>query len=90
MTCATCEGKGRVPDHSGNFPDRPGVTAGPFVEMMECPDCCGHTEPVPIICPECGLVNVMPSIFASGVPISGPCPVCEYQLYFAVPDKVPE
>lgn len=40
-TCTTCEGTGRVPDTSGNFPDRPGVMAGPFVDYTECPKCNG-------------------------------------------------
>lgn len=39
--CSACEGTGRVPDNSGNFPDRPGVTAGPCVEWSECPKCNG-------------------------------------------------
>ena len=39
--CSACDGTGRVPDHSGNFPDRPGVTAGPCVEYTECPKCNG-------------------------------------------------
>lgn len=39
--CSACEGTGRVPDNSGNFPDRPGVTAGPCQEWIECPKCNG-------------------------------------------------
>ena len=39
--CSACDGTGRVPDNSGNFPDRPGVNAGPFVDYMECPKCNG-------------------------------------------------
>jgi hypothetical protein len=39
--CHDCDGSGRVPDNSGNFPDRPGVNAGPFIEYMECPTCNG-------------------------------------------------
>lgn len=40
--CGDCEGAGRVPDNSGNFPDRPGVIAGPRIEWMECPTCNGR------------------------------------------------
>lgn len=82
MTCETCRGRGVVHDPVSDTP-------GPGHFNMECPDCCGHTGPVPIICPECGLVNVTPTIFASGTPISGPCPVCEYQLYFTAPKMPP-
>lgn len=39
--CDTCQGDGCVEDRSGNFPGRPGVNAGPFIEYMECPTCCG-------------------------------------------------
>jgi hypothetical protein len=39
--CSACEGEGRVIDTSGNFPDKPGVNAGPFIEYMECPACNG-------------------------------------------------
>lgn len=39
--CESCEGDGSVPDNSGNFPDRPGVNAGPTIEYMECPMCNG-------------------------------------------------
>lgn len=39
--CSACEGTGRVPDNSGNFPDRPGVAAGACQEWTECPKCNG-------------------------------------------------
>ncbi len=45
--CDTCDGDGWVPDHSGNFPERPGVTAGPFIEKMECPACQGTGNATP-------------------------------------------
>lgn len=40
-TCEICQGDGWVPDRSGNFPERPGVMAGPFIDPMECPACDG-------------------------------------------------
>lgn len=58
--CDTCDGDGWVPDRSGNFPDHPGVNAGPFIEKMECPACQGTGNATPDGCQGSG---VRPELF---------------------------
>lgn len=44
MTCETCEGTGRVVDHSGNHPSIYGLVCGPVTNYMECPACDGKPD----------------------------------------------
>lgn len=39
---------------------------------------------VPIRCPDCGYVEVVPDTFDRGIPASGECPGCGDRLYFDV------